>query len=808
MAEFLVKTRGGASPKNKPRVYFTCHREDFSLYFNRICEDIFKTHDPAIYYTKDMNEPLDRSNIDIDLGRMNLFIVPVSLRLLKDRPRAMTTDIAFAKEHNIPILPFVMEPEIDDIYSSAENFGKRQYLSPNGYDATAISYEEKLRKSLDSILISDEMAGRIRAAFDAYVFLSYRKKDRGYANELMKIIHRIPGCRDIAVWYDEFLIPGESFIDNIERAMEQSKLVTLLVTPSLLEAGNFVMTEEYPAALRMGKEVLPTEMVATNHSELKEKFGGIPDPISTGDRLFSDAFLNIVKSVAIRENDSEPEHNFLIGLAYLEGIDVEVDTARGIELITKAAEAELPEAMEKLRDMYFDGRGVEINYREAAKWAELLGRKYTETLGAEHPKALDSLNVLAVMLEAIGDHQSCIELTEELYGLFCHVHGKEHPETVNLLDILAAAYADIGNYDKALKISKEACELQEKILRKASKKLETSVSPDKNSGGTPHVISARLNLVERYIETGDYQSAHQLCGETFVMCKDYLGDDHIATITCLGDLAVIYNAAGEYRDAFEINEMLYRKCRQIFGEGNPKTLTYLNNLSTNYASLGDYNTALSLSKRTYDTCMANLGESHRQTLTALSNTASIYSSLGDHRRALETNERVYSLRCRIFGENHPDTLLVLNNIAFAYFEIENLDMALKMFTKTYQGQLIANGSKHPNTLTTLSNLAGVYSRLDNHSKACTLFDEVYRYRCETLGGEHPDTINALHNYASETYYTGDLDGAYKLFEQAYKLSCKVLGRNHPDTLTTMEFYEGIKNERRQNGGFFSRLFGR
>ena len=36
---------------------------NFSLYFNRICEDIFKTHDPAIYYTKDMNEPLDRSNI-------------------------------------------------------------------------------------------------------------------------------------------------------------------------------------------------------------------------------------------------------------------------------------------------------------------------------------------------------------------------------------------------------------------------------------------------------------------------------------------------------------------------------------------------------------------------------------------------------------------------------------------------------------------------------------------------------------------------------------------------------------------------
>ena len=76
--------------------------------------------------------------------------------------------------------------------------------------------------------ISDELAQRIRAAFDAYIFLSYRKKDRRYANELMKLIHKNPECRDIAVWYDEFLPPGDSFKQSIEKILKDSILILSL----------------------------------------------------------------------------------------------------------------------------------------------------------------------------------------------------------------------------------------------------------------------------------------------------------------------------------------------------------------------------------------------------------------------------------------------------------------------------------------------------------------------------------------------------------------------------------------------------
>ena len=54
MATFLYKTRDGSLPERKPRVYFTCHPDDFSKHFDNICTYIFKTHDCAIFYSEDM----------------------------------------------------------------------------------------------------------------------------------------------------------------------------------------------------------------------------------------------------------------------------------------------------------------------------------------------------------------------------------------------------------------------------------------------------------------------------------------------------------------------------------------------------------------------------------------------------------------------------------------------------------------------------------------------------------------------------------------------------------------------------------
>lgn len=178
MANINIETKNHLDIGKKTRVYFTCHPDDFEKCFKKICDDIFKTHDCAIYYTEDMCEAIAEDEKETDLGRNNLFVIPVTFKLLTTPNRAMDEDFRYAMEKHIPVLPIMMESGLDELYSKPDKFGELQFLNPYSTDPTEISYKEKLKKHLEAILISDEMAKRVRAAFDAYIFLSYRKKDR------------------------------------------------------------------------------------------------------------------------------------------------------------------------------------------------------------------------------------------------------------------------------------------------------------------------------------------------------------------------------------------------------------------------------------------------------------------------------------------------------------------------------------------------------------------------------------------------------------------------------------------------------
>ena len=115
------------------------------------------------------------------LREMQLFVVPVTTKLLTKENRAMDVDVPFASENHIPVLPLMQEGGLDDMFN--KKFGDLQYLDKHNTDPTAIPYDEKLTKYLESVIVGDELSKKVRAAFDAYIFLSYRKKDRKYAQE-------------------------------------------------------------------------------------------------------------------------------------------------------------------------------------------------------------------------------------------------------------------------------------------------------------------------------------------------------------------------------------------------------------------------------------------------------------------------------------------------------------------------------------------------------------------------------------------------------------------------------------------------
>lgn len=201
----------------------------------------------------------------------------------------------------------------------------------------------------------------------------------------------------------------------------------------------------------------------TDREELQKQFDGIPPCVSVKDEEeFRARLLDSIQRLALRENDSDLAHNFLIGLAYLDGIDVEVDRERAVELITASAEAELPEAMEKLRDMYYTGVGVERDYRKVLEWCKRIADFCTKEYGEEHPDTLAALHYLALAYNALGDYKKALELQEKAYQLQREVLGEEHPDTLHSLNNLIFICGKLGYHKRVLLLKQKLNQLRRK----------------------------------------------------------------------------------------------------------------------------------------------------------------------------------------------------------------------------------------------------------------------------------------------------------------------------------------------------------
>jgi len=365
------KTCNDTTITGKQYVLFCSAAKDEELYYEDLSEEIFQNHKSiVIWKIKDSKVPLSKNEkieVSFEISSINLLFFPVTREFLYTENDARCVILPMALENHIPILPFVMEEGIEAEFNRI--CGNLQLLSQDNRDITAVSYEDKLNKFLDSVLFSDSIMERIRQAFDAYVFISYRKKDRRYANEIMNLIHKNPFCRDIAIWYDEYLVPGENFDDAIREACRKSELFTMVVTPNVLDNPNYVKDYEYPFAQRENITILPIMMEATDPENLKTKYPEIPKCVTPGNAL-DDALNEFAKELYDKEKYENPEHMFFIGLAYLNGIDVEKNSDIAVEMMTRAAEGGVIEAYEKIVDMYYHGYGVERNYRESIAWED------------------------------------------------------------------------------------------------------------------------------------------------------------------------------------------------------------------------------------------------------------------------------------------------------------------------------------------------------------------------------------------------------------------------------------------------------
>lgn len=396
------KTKDFISPRDLSKVYFCCHEQDFKRLFGTITDEILQIYSNAAIWYYDPIEGIPRGALfETDLARMQLFIVPITRNFLSQENSACRMEFMFALEQHIPVLPLIQESGLENTYSRV--CGKIHYIDKKSIakDPSALPFEKRIKDFFNEILINDECVNRIRREFDAYIFLSYRKKDRLYAQKIMQIIHRNESCRDVAIWYDEFLIPGEDFNDNIMKMIEKSTLFALVVTPNLLEIPNYVMRIEYPEACSQRKTILA---VMAKDTEIEKISMYYPDieciSYENEDKVF-EVLNKVFKWTTTQDNRTSPEHLYYIGLAYLSGIDVETNYNIAIPMITEAAKNGCLEAYDKVASLSRYGNGVSRNIEKyftyKTKYIELLKiyiREKKEQKAFLIHKILDSMHEL------------------------------------------------------------------------------------------------------------------------------------------------------------------------------------------------------------------------------------------------------------------------------------------------------------------------------------------------------------------------------------------------------------------------------
>ena len=231
------------------------------------------------------------------------------------------------------------------------------------------NFQMPLQTLLENVLGSDKLNKLInKQAFSKDLFLSYRKKDRQQAIEIMKQIHNTDYGKDAAIWFDDFLMPGEDFGRQIREMLKQADAMILSVTPNLLEKDNYVKNIEYPDAKdNLNKHIIPVEVVTTDYQQLTTDFPGIGEviPISNKEKL-NESLQNVESGNKKKENN--PFTMYLLAMAFLTGYRVEKDMVRGLKLLRNAAEKSEVHACRHLGFLHLSGRGVVRDFKQTIHW--------------------------------------------------------------------------------------------------------------------------------------------------------------------------------------------------------------------------------------------------------------------------------------------------------------------------------------------------------------------------------------------------------------------------------------------------------
>ncbi len=590
MAQVIYEPQHVKDPKNHPRrIYFSCEYED-RKYYDKVSRDIFgHIEDCVIAHADHSGSFIEYGNYD-DIENSHLFVIMVSACLLDGQGGAWE-EFLFAAEKNIAILPLLCEDSIDERFNDMS--GDRQFLRLSDPE-----YEEKLARTLDECLVDDGLSERVEQVFVSRMFLSYCREDRGQLERALGMLRSREENRAISVWYDKYLTMGKNFASSLSEKLDECEMFGITLTPNIVTRDNYVVSTEYPHAHKMDKHIMLFEMEPTDRDKLPSCFPGSEKYTvigSTDEQTFHDELAQeLTEELETKRSLPQREREYLLGMAYLNGIGVEFDREYARGAIESSAKRGSIEAIRRLVIMYGRGIGVDRSPAEAIKWqkkaVEHLRRTYGERRdellrfvradknGRWHPPA-DGRERAGELMTALVD--AACDLSAECLCLARMLRDenmitqaeKRYRDMFIIGDEMDKLFPGIRFSEHNTSVFKsewiELCMMHgiktgstEKEWEKTKKQYDAS--PDEYHLIYTYVNTARMYALELVVGRGYAdERAYELlceCDGILTRAKELFPDDTVLLemhLKVSRDLALSFSARGKHKDAIEKLESIY-----------------------------------------------------------------------------------------------------------------------------------------------------------------------------------------------------------------------------------------------------------
>ncbi len=412
--KLIYNTKGNCSPLGKQNIYVSCCGEDYQE-LTAVMEDIRRSQrgsDCALWYDYEPEAPFDKESLNVCLEGVQLVVFVVTNRMLTGHSRSIDYELAYLREHGVPILPVLMAGADSGEYD--HRFAGITELCRESSD-----YTEQLERLLTKHLGSYELIQKIEEqCFGGRIHIITDEKDRHKLFAIKRKLHELEFCRDFVITSDDPFGAYRTPDEEQNAFLQSSDITILVVSPNFAQNTTALINRTFPYIRDNGIPYIPVEIAETRRGKLQSGYKGIAEPIDFSDeQAVREALGDAVGMKA--EGKDDAMHRYLVGVAYQKGIVVEVDRERGRGLIASAGSEDVAEARAALAEMYYTGVGTQRSLDNAVVWQRKVIDDETGVYNGN--TTLENAARLAAAINLLGEMYIEIQKPDKAENAFINV---------------------------------------------------------------------------------------------------------------------------------------------------------------------------------------------------------------------------------------------------------------------------------------------------------------------------------------------------------------------------------------------------